>query len=73
MNRWGRLGMLSIAFTAVCLFAQPAEAALTLTSGNNATTTPNVATSITGFQIVGAAASSTPVKLFATSGTLALG
>lgn len=44
--------------------------ALTLTSGNNATTTPNVATSITGFQIVGNAASTTPVKLHVTSGTL---
>jgi hypothetical protein len=47
-------------------------ASLTLTSGNNATTTPNVATSITGFQIVGNAASTTPVKLFSTSGTLAM-
>jgi hypothetical protein len=45
---------------------------LTLTSGNNATTTPNVATAITGFQIVGPAASTTPVKLFSTSGTLAM-
>ncbi len=49
-----------------------AEAALTLTSGSNATTTPNVATSITGFQIVGPAASTTPVKLRATNGTLSL-
>jgi len=62
-----------IAVLAVCFYANTAEAALTLTSGNNATTTPNVATSITGFQIVGAAASTTPVKLFSTSGTLALG
>ncbi len=54
-------------------FAHAAHAALTLTSGNNATTTPNVATSITGFQIVGPAASTTPVQLRATSGTLALG
>lgn len=46
--------------------------ALTLTSGNNATTTPNIATAITGFQIVGNAASTTPVKLFSTSGTLAM-
>jgi hypothetical protein len=46
--------------------------ALTLTSGNNATTTPNVATAITGFQIVGNAASTTPVKLFSTSGTLSM-
>lgn len=49
-----------------------AEAALTLTAGSNATTTPNVATSITGFQIVGPSASTTPVKLRATSGTLSL-
>lgn len=46
--------------------------ALSLTSGNNATTTPNVATAITGFQIVGNAASTTPVKLFSTSGTLSM-
>ena len=43
---------------------------LTLTSGNNATTTPSVATSITGFQIVGAAASTTPVKIHVTNGTV---
>lgn len=43
---------------------------LTLTSGNNATTTPSVATSITGFQIVGNAASTTPVKIHVTSGTV---
>lgn len=49
-----------------------AEAALTLTAGSNATTTPNVATSITGFQIVGPAASTTPVQLRATSGTLSM-
>lgn len=54
------------------LFAIPAYASLTLTAGNNATTTPNVATSITGFQIVGPAASTTPVKLRTTSGTLNL-
>ena len=58
-----------------CLFwhASTAQAALTLTSGANATTTPNVATSITGFQIVGPSASTTPVKLYTTSGTLSLG
>lgn len=49
-----------------------AYAALSLTAGTNATTTPNVATSITGFQIVGPAASTTPVKLRATNGTLSL-
>ncbi len=49
-----------------------ALASLTLTAGNNATTTPSVATSITGFQIVGPSASTTPVKLRATSGTLSL-
>lgn len=47
-----------------------AHAALSLTSGSNATTTPNVATSITGFQIVGDAASTTPVKIHATNGTV---
>lgn len=52
--------------------ASSANAALTLTAGNNATTTPNVATSITGFQIVGPAASTTPVRLRATSGTLSM-
>lgn len=55
-----------------CMGTVPAHAALELTAGNNATTTPNVATSITGFQIVGNAASTTPVKLRATSGTLNL-
>ena len=63
------LSIISIVFA---LSATSAHAALTLTSGNNATTTPNVATSITGFQIVGTAASTTPVKLFSTSGTLAM-
>jgi len=48
--------------------ALPAHAALTLTSGDNATTTPNVATSITGFQIVGPDASTTPVKIHVTNG-----
>lgn len=48
------------------------HAALTLTSGSNATTTPNVATSITGFQIVGPSASTTPVRLRATYGTLSM-
>lgn len=52
--------------------AQSVEAALTLTSGSNATTTPSVATSITGFQIVGPSASTTPVKLYSTSGTLSM-
>lgn len=52
--------------------ASSAHAALTLTSGSNATTTPNVATAITGFQIVGPAASTTPVKLYSTSGTLSM-
>lgn len=53
-------------------FVHSAHAALTLTAGSNATTTPNVATSITGFQIVGPAASTTPVQLRATSGTLSM-
>ena len=53
-------------------FTHSAHAALTLTAGSNATTTPNVATSITGFQIVGPAASTTPVQLRATSGTLSM-
>lgn len=54
------------------LSASPAHAALTLTAGSNATTTPNVATAITGFQIVGAAASTTPVQLRVSNGSLSL-
>lgn len=50
----------------------PAHAELALTSGSNATTTPNVATSITGFQIVGNSASTTPVQLRVTHGTLSM-
>lgn len=57
---------------AFAFYPNHADAALTLTAGANATTTPNVATAITGFQIVGPAASTTPVKLFTTSGTLAM-
>ena len=57
----------------MCLGATDAHAALSLTAGSNATTTPSVATSITGFQIIGPAASTTPVQLRATSGTLTLG
>ncbi len=71
MNRGGVLFVLvAIAF----LFGEAslAHAQLTLTSGSNATTTPSVATSITGFQIVGPAASTTPVKLYSTSGTLSM-
>lgn len=45
---------------------------LSLTSGSNATTTPNVATAITGFQIVGPSGDTTPVKLRATHGTMSL-
>lgn len=63
------------AFVVVALFALVGSAhadTLTLTSGANATTTPNVATAITGFQIVGPAGQTTPVKLRATSGTLNL-
>lgn len=64
---------LFLALTAVVFFlasVQPLQAALTLTSGSNATTTPSVATSITGFQIVGDAASTTPVKIHVTNGTV---
>lgn len=61
-----------LALGALLSCAPSAHAALTLTTGNNATTTPNVATSITGFQIVGPAASTTPVRLRATSGTLSM-
>lgn len=57
---------------AACSFGGSVQAALTLTAGSNATTTPNVATSISGFQIVGPAASTTPVKLRTTSGTMNL-
>lgn len=66
-----RAAFLLVAF---CVFSIPhsASAALTLTSGNNATTTPNVATAITGFQIVGPSASTTPVKIHVTSGTVSV-
>lgn len=57
---------------AAFVYAHQADAALTLTAGDNATTTPNVATSITGFQIVGPSASTTPVQLRATHGTLSM-
>lgn len=65
---------LSLAIIAIFagFFAHHTHAALTLTAGSNATTTPNVATSIIGFQIVGPAASTTPVQLRATSGTLSM-
>jgi hypothetical protein len=52
--------------------ANISHAALSLTSGSNATTTPNVATSIPGFQIVGDAASTTPVKIHVTNGTVSV-
>lgn len=70
-----RAGFLAIALAisgALFSITTPAHAALSLTAGNSATTTPNVATSITGFQIVGAAASTTPVQLRATYGTLSM-
>lgn len=57
---------------ALLMAASPAYAALDLTAGTSATTTPNVATAITGFQIIGPAASTTPVRLRATSGTLSM-
>lgn len=64
---------LTVVVFAVCA-ASPlsAHAALSLTSGSNATTTPNVATSIPGFQIVGDAASTTPVKIHVTNGTVSV-
>jgi hypothetical protein len=66
--------LLTLGIFAVLLltYAPHTYAALTLTSGSNATTTPNVATSITGFQVVGDSASTTPVKLYTTSGTLSM-
>lgn len=64
----------SIALSLVVLLgSSTAFAELTITSGTNATTTPNVATSITGFQIVGPSTDTTPVKLLASYGTLAMG
>ncbi len=64
----------TLALVAVLFFssASVSHAALSLTSGSNATTTPGVATSIPGFQIVGDNASTTPVKLYSTSGTLSM-
>ncbi|MBP7133813.1 Ig-like domain-containing protein, partial [Patescibacteria group bacterium] len=64
--------MFALAFCGSLFFAQPTFAALTLTSGSNATTTPSVATAITGFQVVGPATSSTPVQLRVTNGTLSM-
>jgi peptidoglycan hydrolase-like protein with peptidoglycan-binding domain len=61
---------LGITIAGLFAWAPSASAALTLTGGANATTTPSVATSITGFQIVGPAASTTPVKIHVTSGTV---
>ena len=66
------LGLSLCCVAALCMGVQFAHAELSLTSADNATTTVNVATSITGFQIVGPAASTTPVKLVATNGTLGL-
>lgn len=59
-------------FFGLFFFVPNVHAALTIAGGSNATTTPSVATSITGFQIVGPSASTTPVKLRATNGTLSL-
>ncbi|MBP7741548.1 MAG: Ig-like domain-containing protein [Candidatus Pacebacteria bacterium] len=70
-----RRGIVLFALVTVAFFCGGAtltHAQLSLTSGSNATTTPSVATSITGFQIVGDAASTTPVKLYTTSGTLTM-
>lgn len=66
------LGVAVIGVFMATAYANQAYAALSLTAGSNATTTPNVATAITGFQIVGPEASTTPVKLRATNGTLNL-
>ena len=64
-------GMLLLVAAVFFVFPIVASAdVLTLTSGNNATTTPNVATSISGFQIVGNGASTTPVKIYVTNGTV---
>lgn len=74
MNRGGKIALFS-AFTVAMFLAggvSITHAALTLTSGSNATTTPNIATSITGFQIVGPSASTTPVKIHVTSGTVSV-
>lgn len=54
------------------VFAVPVDPGLTLTSGTSATTTPNVATAITGFQIVGSSASTTPVQLRVSNGSLSM-
>lgn len=66
------LFVLALALCGSLFFAQPTYAALTLTNGTNATTTPSVATAITGFQVVGPSASSTPVQLRVTNGTLSM-
>lgn len=58
------------ATVAVYCCSIPFADALAVVAGSNATTTPNVATSIPGFQITGNAASTTPVKIRVTNGTL---
>lgn len=63
-------GVSTLFLLSTLVFVSPARAALTLTSGSNATTTPNVATAITGFQVVGPSASTTPVQLRVTNGSL---
>lgn len=55
----------------LCIFFPASKVlALAVVAGSNATTTPNVATSIPGFQITGDSASTTPVKIRVSNGTL---
>lgn len=72
MKRISALLFVLFLFSVFVFVPSSVHAALSLTSGNNATTTPNVATAITGFQIVGPSASTTPVQLRSTSGTLSM-
>lgn len=67
------IGSLALFIASGIFAASSAEASFTLTAGSNATTTPSVATSITGFQVVGEASATTPVQLRVTSGSLSLG
>lgn len=67
-----RVRIFSVIFfiSAFCFVAPVYADTLSLTAGSNATTTPNVATAITGFQIVGPSSQTTPVKIRVTNGTL---
>lgn len=65
-----RIFSISFFISVFCIAIPTYADTLSLTAGSNATTTPNVATAITGFQIVGPSSQTTPVKIRVTNGTL---